>query len=130
LAWPRSRDKIPGCMSSESVLLVVDNGELRARYELILRFCGYDPVAVSSRAAIETVPVDVAAAVLLTDHSRNLEAICRKLLDAAVPVVRIDPFIRHAREHLPFDVVLPASSEPRQLIAALRHLRPHGAAPS
>ena len=27
-----------------------------------------------------------------------------------------------SREHLPFDVVLPLASEPRQLITALRHL--------
>jgi hypothetical protein len=64
----------------------------------------------------------VVAACILTDHRPAGAAACSKLLAAAVPVVRIDPFIRHAREHLPFDVVLPAASEPRQLISALRHL--------
>ena len=55
---------------------------------------------------------------------------CARLLGAAIPVIQIDPFIRHAREHLPFDVVLPASSEPRELISALRHLVPDSARPA
>ena len=111
-------------MAAKKVLLLVDDGELRARYELMLRFCGFEPVAVTSRSSVEVIPGDLIAACVLTDHSPAVERLCRHLLDAAVPVVRIDPFIRHAREHLPFDVVLPASGEPRQLIAALRHLVP------
>ena len=46
------------------------------------------------------------------------------LLAAAVPVVLLDPNIRHPREHLPFDVELPLGGDPRQVIAAIRHLAP------
>jgi hypothetical protein len=111
-------------MTRQKVLLVVDDVEMRARYELVLRFCGLQPVALSTSEALAALPTDIIAGCVLTDYGADREAICSRLLAAAVPVVRIDPFIRHAREHLPFDVVLPASSEPRQLIAALRHLRP------
>ena len=114
-------------MKRPKVLLVVDDGELRARYELVLRFSGYEPLAVDGSTPIDQIPHGVVAACILPDHRSSVEATCSKLLAHAVPVVRIDPFIRHAREHLPFDVVLPASSEPRALIAALRHLRPGGA---
>jgi hypothetical protein len=114
-------------MKRPKVLLVVDDGELRARYELVLRFSGYEPVTVDGSTPIDQVPHGVVAACILADHQPSVDAICARLLAQTVPVVRIDPFIRHAREHLPFDVVLPASSEPRALIAALRHLRPGGA---
>jgi hypothetical protein len=117
-------------MPKSRVLLLVDDGELRARYELILRFCGFEPVAIGSRTALEKLPDHLIAACVLTDHSPVRETICSHLLAAAIPIVRIDPFIRHAREHLPFDVVLPATSEPRQLIAALRHLVPNGPRPA
>jgi hypothetical protein len=113
-------------MASRKILLVVDDAELRARYELVLRFCGFQPVAQSTTEALEGPPDGIVAGCVLTDHGAVREAICAKLLASAVPVVRIDPFIRHTREHLPFDVVLPASSEPRELIAALRHLMPGG----
>ncbi|HZY06151.1 MAG TPA: hypothetical protein VFE69_00325, partial [Ilumatobacteraceae bacterium] len=63
-------------------------------------------------------------------HQTDVSAMYSTLLAWAIPVVRIDPFIRHAREHLPFDVVLPASGEPKRVIAALRHLMPHGPRPS
>ncbi|HXW05874.1 MAG TPA: hypothetical protein VD833_11620 [Vicinamibacterales bacterium] len=117
-------------MARRKILLVVDDPELRTRYELVLRFCGFEPLALSTDSALDHVPADVVAGCVLTDHRADREAVCSKLLAAAVPVVRIDPFIRHAREHLPFDVVLPACSEPRQLITALRHLMPGTAYPS
>lgn len=109
-------------MPRPKVLLIVDRPDLRAGYEMILRFSGYDPISLDSPADFDHVPNDVVAACILTGHGPADAAACSKLLAAAVPVVRIDPFIRHAREHLPFDVVLPAGSEPRQLISALRHL--------
>ena len=117
-------------MGQPKILLIADDAEMSARYELILRFCGYVPVSLSSRAVLDEIPDGVIAACVLSDHRPGVEAICSKLLAAVVPIVRIDPFIRHAREHLPFDVVLPASSEPRQLITALRHLMPNGAHPA
>ena len=108
-------------MNRPRVLLLIDRPDLRMQYEMILRFSGYEPI-VLDRGDLDEPPVDVVAACVLTDHGPIDAAICSKLLAAAVPVVRIDPFIRHAREHLPFDVVLPLASEPRQLITALRHL--------
>jgi hypothetical protein len=116
-------------MDRPKVLLAVPDGELRARYELILRFCGLEPVAVSP-GELQELPEGTIAGCVLNDHHSGVEGLCSRLLAAAVPVVRIDPFIRHAREHLPFDVVLPASSEPRELIAALRHLVPGAARPA
>ena len=113
-------------MSQPKVLLVVDDVELRARYELTLRFSGFEPVAVGSGDTLDEVPNGVVAACMLTDHRTNVKRIYSALLAWAIPVVRLDPFIRHAREHLPFDVVLPAAGEPRQLIGALRHLMPQG----
>ena len=112
----------PMLVSRPRVLLIVARQDLRARYEMILRFSGYEPVALDSPADLDEVPSGVVAACILTDHRSSDAAACAKLLAAAVPVVRIDPFIRHAREHLPFDVVLPLASEPRQLITALHHL--------
>lgn len=109
-------------MSKAAVLLIVDRPDLRARYEMILRFSGYEPVVLNSPTELGEIPPGVVAACILTDHRPGDAAACSRLLAAAVPVVRIDPFIRHAREHLPFDVVLPLASEPRQLITALRHL--------
>jgi hypothetical protein len=117
-------------MKRPKVLLVVDDGELRARYEMVLRFCGYEPVPISWRTGRCDIPPGVVAACVLTGHHSAAEGVCSALLARAVPIVRIDPFIRHAREHLPFDVVLPATSEPRDLITALRHLVPGGAHPS
>jgi hypothetical protein len=117
-------------MTRQKVLLVVDDVELRARYELVLRFCGFQPVALGTAEALTDLPGDIVAGCVLTDHGAVRETICYRLLAQAIPVVRIDPFIRHAREHLPFDVVLPATSEPRQLITALRHLMPGSAHPS
>jgi len=111
-------------MSQPKVLLVVDDGSLRARYELALRFSGFQPVAISSSDTFDRPARGVVAACLLTDHQTDVGAIYSTLLAWAIPVVRIDPFIRHAREHLPFDVVLPATGEPRRLISALRQLRP------
>jgi hypothetical protein len=102
--------------------LIVDRPDLRAGYEMILRFSGYEPISLECSADLDHVPSDVVAACVLTGRGPADAAACSKLLDAAVPVVRIDPFIRHPREHLPFDVVLPAASEPRQLISALRQL--------
>ena len=87
-------------------------------------------MAVSSSERFDRPPRGVIAACLLTDHQTDVSAIYSTLLAWAIPVVRIDPFIRHAREHLPFDVVLPATSEPKRVIAALRHLMPHGPRPS
>ncbi len=116
-------------MDPRKVLLVVPDGELRARYEMILRFCGLEPIHLPELDPGQ-IPHGVMAACVLTDHRPGIEALCDRLLAAAIPVIRIDPFIRHAREHLPFDVVLPASSEPRDLISALRHLVPGGAGPS
>jgi hypothetical protein len=112
------------------VLLVVDDDELRARYEMVLRLCGFQPVWVSSHAALDQMPDGLHAACVFSDHRPAREAICAQLLALAVPVVRIDPFIRHGREHLPFDVVLPATSPPRRLITALYHLVPNGARPA
>jgi hypothetical protein len=110
-------------MTARKVLLIVDRQDLRAQYGMILRFCGYEPVSLASAADLDDQLVgELSAACILTDHRAHDAAVCAKLLAAAVPVVRIDPFIRHAREHLPFDVVLPLASEPRQLITALRHL--------
>lgn len=109
-------------MKRPKVLLLVDAPDLRAQYEMILRFCGYEPVAVDTMADLKDMAADVSAACILADHGPLEKAMCAQLLAAAVPVVRIDPFIRHAREHLPFDVVLPMASEPRQLITALHHL--------
>ena len=109
-------------MSRPRVLLIVARQDLRARYEMILRFSGYEPIALDSPADLDEIPAGVVAACILTVHRQRDAAACARLLAAAVPVVRIDPFIRHAREHLPFDVVLPLASEPRQLITALRHL--------
>jgi hypothetical protein len=114
-------------MSQPKVLLVVDDGALRARYEMVLRFCGYRPVVTSSRDPLDHPQKGIIAACVLMDHGAARDALCARLLGWAIPVVKIDPFIRHAREHLPFDVVLPATSEPRELITALRHLMPHGA---
>ena len=109
-------------MASRKVLLIVDRQDLRAQYEMVLRFCGYEPVSIANIADLDDMAVELSAACILTDHRASAAAACSKLLAAAVPVVRIDPFIRHAREHLPFDVVLPLASEPRELITALRHL--------
>jgi hypothetical protein len=109
-------------MTKPKVLLLVDRQDLRAEYEMILRLSGYEPVAIESAARLDEIPPDVVAACILGDHGRREAIICSQLLAAAVPVVRIDPFIRHRREHLPFDVVLPLASEPRQLISALHHL--------
>jgi hypothetical protein len=117
-------------MDRPKVLLVVPDGELRARYELILRFCGLDTVAAASDKDIQELPEGIIAACVLTDHHAAVERMCARLLGAAIPVIKIDPFIRHAREHLPFDVVLPASSEPRELISAIRHLVPDTARPA
>ena len=117
-------------MSQPKVLLVVDDGALRARYEMTLRFAGFQPVAISSTETFDQPPRGVIAACLETDHRTDVSAIYSTLLAWAIPVVRIDPFIRHAREHLPFDVVLPAASEPRRLIYALRQLMPSGRHPS
>jgi hypothetical protein len=117
-------------MSQPKVLLVVDDGELRARYEMTLRFAGYQPVAISSRAQLDRPPRGVIAACLLTDHQTDVGPVYSTLLAWAIPVVRIDPYIRHPREHLPFDVVLPATSEPKRIISALRQLMPHGPHPS
>ncbi|MEO7275203.1 MAG: hypothetical protein ABIX28_07675 [Vicinamibacterales bacterium] len=105
-------------MSQPKVLLVVDDGELRAGYEMTLRFAGYQPVAISSSAPFERPPRGVMAACLLTDHQTDVRAIYTTLLAWAIPVVRIDPYIRHPRQHLPFDVVLPATSEPKRIISA------------
>lgn len=113
-------------MSQPKVLLVVDDGGLRARYELTLRFSGFQPVAISSSDPFDRPPRGVIAACLLTDHRTDVSAIYSTLLAWTIPVVRIDPFIRHPREHLPFDVVLPASGEPKRIISALRQLMPHG----
>ena len=109
-------------MQRPKVLLLVDAPDLRMQYGMILRFSGYEPHTIESISDLDSVPSDIAAACILTDHGRREAAICAQLLAAAVPVVRIDPFIRHAREHLPFDVVLPLASEPRRLITALHHL--------
>jgi hypothetical protein len=109
-------------MSARKVLLIVARQDLRAQYEMVLRFCGYEPVSLADVADLDDMAGEFSAACILTDHRSAAAAACSKLLAAAVPVVRIDPFIRHAREHLPFDVVLPLASEPRQLITALRHL--------
>lgn len=123
-AWTNraTRDTIWEYMSRPRVLLIVDRPDLRAGYEMILRLSGYELLSLEAPADLDHVPADVVAACILTDHGPAGAAACSKLLAAAVPVVRIDPFIRHAREHLPFDVVLPVASEPRQLISALRHL--------
>jgi hypothetical protein len=109
-------------MAARKVLLIVDRQDLRAQYEMVLRFCGYEPVSIDKTADLDDLSGELSAACILTDNRAHDATICSKLLAAAVPVVRIDPFIRHAREHLPFDVVLPLASEPRQLITALRHL--------
>lgn len=116
-------------MDDPKVLLLVDDGDLRARYEGILRFYGFQPVPLARGDVLENGPEGAVAGCVLTDHRAEVEAMCSKLLAAAVPVVRIDPFIRHARQHLPFDVVLPATSEPRQLISALRQLVPSATRP-
>jgi hypothetical protein len=108
-------------MSRPRVLLIVDRQDLRARYEMILRFCGYEPVALYGRPDPDEIPTDVVACIMTDDRLGN-EQLCSCLLAAAVPIVRIDPFIRHPREHLPFAVVLPLESEPRQVISALRQL--------
>lgn len=117
-------------MGQPRVLLQVDDGELRSRYEGILRFCGFEPVPVRSVDRLDSFPDGVVAGCVRTDHRLAAEMACEKLLAAAVPVVRIDPHIRRGREHLPFEVVLPATSEPRELIAALRHLVPQSAPPA
>lgn len=116
-------------MRQPKVLLVVDDEGLRASYELALRFSGFEPVATSSSERFVRPRRGVIAACLLTDHRTDVSAIYSTLLAWAIPVVRIDPFIRHAREHLPFDVVLPATGEPKRVITALRHLVPHGPRP-
>lgn len=110
-------------MDRPKVLLVIPDGELRARYETILRLCGIEPVSAPD-GELQDLPDGTIAGCVLTGCHPGAEQLCARLLAAAIPVVRIDPFIRHAREHLPFDVVLPASSEPRELITALRHLVP------
>ena len=130
MAPDADRSNIGSLMDRPKVLLVVADGELRARYELILRFCGLEPVAAASGKELQELPQGVIAACVLTDHHAEVERLCGRLLGAAIPVIKIDPFIRHAREHLPFDVVLPASSEPRELISAIRHLVPHAGRPS
>jgi len=117
-------------MSQPRVLLVVDDGALRARYELTLRFSGYEPVAIGSGDDSDVPPQGTVAACLLTDHRTDVSRIYSTLLAWAIPIVRIDPFIRHAREHLPFDVVLPLASEPRRLIRALHDLVPQGPYPA
>ena len=109
-------------MTKRVVLLIVDRPDVCARYEMILRFCGYEPVVLGSPDELHEIPDGTVAACILIGHRGGDVAACSRLLAAAVPIVRIDPFIRHAREHLPFDVVLPLASEPRQLITALRHL--------
>ncbi len=111
-----------GLMKRPNVLLLVDAPDLRAQYEMILRFSGYEPVTVDRMTDLEEVASDISAACILADHGPREAAMCAQLLAAAVPVVRIDPYIRHGREHLPFDVVLPMTSEPRRLITALHHL--------
>ena len=109
-------------MQRPKVLLLVDAPDLRMQYEMTLRFSGYEPHTIDSIGDLDALPSDVVAACILADHGRREAAICAQLLAAAVPVVRIDPFIRHGREHLPFDVVLPLASGPRKLITALHHL--------
>jgi hypothetical protein len=108
-------------MDRPKVLLYVPDGQLRAQYEMILRSCGLEPV---DGRDLDELPEGTIAGCVLTGHQSGLERPSARLLAAAIPVIRIDPFIRHAREHLPFDVVLPACSEPRELITALRHLVP------
>ncbi len=97
---------------------------------MVLRLCGFQPVWVSSYAALDELPGDLTAACVFSDHRPAREAICSRLLAQAIPVVRIDPFIRHGRERLPFDVVLPVASPARRLITAIHHLVPNGARPS
>jgi hypothetical protein len=109
-------------MNRPRVLLLIARPDLRMQYEMILRFSGYEPVSVDNSEDLERTASEVVAACVLADHGPGEAEICSQLLAAAVPVVRIDPFIRHGREHLPFDVVLPLASEPRQIITALRHL--------
>ena len=108
-------------MPSRRVLLIVDRPDLRAQYEMILRLSGYEPVSVDGRD-LPAISADVVAACILSDRGRSDADLCSRLMRAAIPVVRIDPYIRHGREHLPFDVVLPLRGEPRQIITALRHL--------
>ena len=116
-------------MTSPKVLLVVHDGDLRAQYEGVLRSFGFVPVSLREGESLKSPPDGVVAGCVLTPNHTG-DPTCARLLDAAVPVVRIDPHIRHAREHLPFDVVLPASGEPRQVIAALRHLLTTAAPPA
>lgn len=106
------------------VLLLVDSDELRARYAGQLRWSGFEPVALTTWQGLANIPDGVVAACMLTNRSPRDEAICASLLAAAVPVVLLDPNIRHPREHLPFDVELPLGGDPRQVIAAIRHLTP------
>jgi hypothetical protein len=121
LALAADGSRMKDYMRRPKVLLLVDRHDLRLQYEMILRFSGYEPI-VMEPGDLDEPPSEVVAACVLTGHGPGDAVICSKLLAAAVPIVRIDPFIRHPREHLPFDVVLPVASEPRQLITALRHL--------
>jgi hypothetical protein len=107
------------------VLLIVDDTDLRTRYEQVLRSSGFEPISLGSGDGLDHLPKGVVAGCVLGHQHGRVDDACSRLLARAIPVVRIDPHIRHTREHLPFDVVLPAASEPRELITALRHLRPH-----
>ena len=113
-------------MGQPKVLLVVDDGGSAGWVQTGAEILRLPAGSISSSETFVRPPRGVIAACLLTDHRTDVRAIYSTLLAWAIPVVRIDPFIRHRREHLPFDVVLPATGEPKRIIAALRQLMPHG----
>ena len=46
-------------MSRPRVLLIVDRPDVRVGYEMILRFCGYEPVVLNSPGDLQASPADV-----------------------------------------------------------------------
>lgn len=63
-------------MDRPKVLLVVPDGELRAKYEMILRFCGLEPVSVAGRD-LDDLPEGTIAGCVLTDHRSGFRGCAR-----------------------------------------------------
>ena len=45
-------------MAARKVLLIVGRQDLRAQYQMVLRFCGYEPVSIASIADLDDVAGD------------------------------------------------------------------------
>ena len=101
------------------------------RYKMVMRLCGFQPVWVSSYAALDELPGDLTSSCVFSDRPARAEAICSRLLSRPYRSCASIQFVRHGRERLPFDVVLlQVASTARRLITAIHHLVPNGARPS